>query len=76
MLYEVITIQKCDVISDMRNIYNKVPLLIQAIFTSTDNISSVSRIITSIADAINKRVIEMAIAEVGPPPCEFRNNFV
>lgn len=64
-------IQKCDVISDMRNIYNKVPVLIQAIFTSTDNISSVSRIITSIADAINKRVIEMAIAEVGAPPCEF-----
>ncbi|MDD4272812.1 MAG: DUF294 nucleotidyltransferase-like domain-containing protein [Desulfobacter postgatei] len=64
-------IQKCDVISDMRNIYNKVPVLIQAIFTSTDNISSVSRIITSIADAITKRVIEMAIAEVGEPPCEF-----
>lgn len=64
-------IQKCDVISDIRNIYNKVPVLIQAIFTSTDNISSVSRIITSIADAVNKRVIEMAIAEVGQPPCEF-----
>lgn len=64
-------IQTCDVISDMRNIYNKVPVLIQAIFTSTDNISSVSRIITSIADVINKRVIEMAIAEVGQPPCEF-----
>ena len=64
-------IQKCDVIRDMRNIYNKVPVLIQAIFTSTDNISSVSRIITSIADAINKRVIEMAIAEVGQPPCAF-----
>ena len=64
-------IQNCDVISDMRNIYNKVPVLIQAIFTSTDNINSVSRIITSIADAINKRVIEMAIAEIGPPPCQF-----
>lgn len=64
-------IQNCDVISDIRNIYNKVPILIQAVFTSTDNISSVSRIITSIADAINTRVIEMAIAEVGQPPCEF-----
>ncbi|WP_035237288.1 DUF294 nucleotidyltransferase-like domain-containing protein [Desulfobacter vibrioformis] len=64
-------IQNCDVISDIRNIYNKVPVLIQAVFTSTDNISSVSRIITSIADAINKRVIEMAIAEVGEPPCQF-----
>lgn len=64
-------IQNCDVISDIRNIYNKVPVLIQAVFTSTDNISSVSRIITSIADAINTRVIEMAIAEVGQPPCEF-----
>jgi signal-transduction protein with cAMP-binding, CBS, and nucleotidyltransferase domain len=64
-------IQNCNVISKIRNIYNTVPVLIQAIFTSTDNISSVSRIITSIADAINKRVIEMAIAEVGQPPCEF-----
>lgn len=64
-------IQSCNVISDIRNIHNKVPILIQAIFTSTDNISSVSRIITSIADAINKRVIEMAIAEAGAPPCQF-----
>ena len=69
--YLIREINACFVISDLKRIYNKVPLLIQAIFTSTDNINSVSRIITSIADAINTRIIEMALKEVGEPPCEF-----
>ena len=64
-------INQCSLISDIKNIYNKVPILIQAVFTSTDNINSVSRIITSIADAINIRILEMALKEVGPAPCEF-----
>ncbi|WP_372639654.1 DUF294 nucleotidyltransferase-like domain-containing protein [Ancylomarina sp.] len=69
--YLIREINACFVISDLKRIYNKVPLLIQAVFTSTDNINSVSRIITSIADAINTRIIEMALKEVGEAPCEF-----
>jgi signal-transduction protein with cAMP-binding, CBS, and nucleotidyltransferase domain/PAS domain-containing protein len=69
--YLIQEIKECGVVSDLKRIYNKLPLLIQAVFTSTDNINSVSRIITSIADAISKRVIDLALKEVGPPPCAF-----
>lgn len=69
--YLIREINACFVISDLKLIYDKLPVLIQAIFTSTDNISSISRTITSIADAINTRVIELALSEVGEPPCEF-----
>jgi signal-transduction protein with cAMP-binding, CBS, and nucleotidyltransferase domain/PAS domain-containing protein len=69
--YLIREINACFVISDLKRIYDKLPVLIQAIFTSTDNINSVSRTITSIADAINTRIIEMALKEVGEPPCEF-----
>lgn len=61
----------CSTVEALRRIYNKVPLLIQAVFTSTDNINSVSRIISSIADAITVRVIELAQEQVGAPPCKF-----
>jgi len=71
LTYLMREINECTVIKDLKTIYNKVPLLVQAVFTSSDNINSISRIITSIADAINIRVIELAIREVGPPPCDF-----
>lgn len=69
--YLIREINACYVISDLKKIYDKIPILVQAIFTSTENINSVSRMITSIADAINKRIIEMALNEVGESPCEF-----
>lgn len=64
-------IEDCSVIEELKRIYNRVPLLIQAVFTSTDNINSVSRIISSIADAISVRVIDLAQEQIGKPPCEF-----
>ncbi len=69
--YLIREINACYLISDLKRIYDKLPVLIQAIFTSTDNINSISRTITSIADAINTRIIELAVKEVGEPPCEF-----
>ena len=71
LTYLIQEINECFVIKDLKRIYNTVPILIQAVFTSTDNINSISRIITSIADAINIRVIELAIKEVGEAPCDF-----
>lgn len=71
LTYMIREIGQCTVISDLKRIYNKVPLLVQSVFTSADNISGILRIITSIADAIHVRVIELAINEVGEPPCDF-----
>lgn len=64
-------INECSTVESIKRIHNKVPILIQAVFTSSDNINSVSRIITSIADTITSRIIELAIQEVGPVPCNF-----
>ncbi|MPQ46954.1 CBS domain-containing protein [Marinifilum sp. N1E240] len=69
--YLIQEIKECTRIEDLKRIYNKLPVVIQAVFTSTENINSVSRIITSIADAISSRVIEMALKEVGEAPCSF-----
>lgn len=71
LTYLIREINECTVISGLKRIYNKVPLLVQAVFTSSDNINSISRIITSIADAINIRAIELALKEAGEPPCDF-----
>ncbi|WP_413701551.1 DUF294 nucleotidyltransferase-like domain-containing protein [Psychromonas sp. KJ10-10] len=71
LTYLIKEISECTLIDDIKRIFNNIPILVQAIFTSTDNINSVSRIITSIADAINIRVIELALQEVGTPPCDF-----
>ncbi|NOU58463.1 DUF294 nucleotidyltransferase-like domain-containing protein [Marinifilum caeruleilacunae] len=64
-------INECSTVESIKRIHNKVPILIQAVFTSSENINSVSRIITAIADAITSRIIELAIREVGQAPCEF-----
>lgn len=64
-------INDCNNVESIKRIHNKVPILIQAVFTSSENINSVSRIITSIADTISSRIIELAIQEVGPAPCKF-----
>jgi signal-transduction protein with cAMP-binding, CBS, and nucleotidyltransferase domain/PAS domain-containing protein len=71
LTYLIQEISECTLIDELRRIYSKVPLLVQAIFTSSDNINSVSRIITSIADAINVRVVDLAIEEIGDAPCAF-----
>lgn len=64
-------INDCSTVESIKRIHNKVPILIQAVFTSSENINSVSRIITAIADTITSRIIELAIQEVGPTPCKF-----
>lgn len=69
--YLIREIDECTVISSLKRIYNRLPLLVQAVFTSADNINGISRIITSVADAINIRVIKLALKELGEPPCDF-----
>ncbi len=58
-------------INELKLIYSRMPVMINALFTSGDNINNISRVITSVADAITARVINMAIENIGKPPCEF-----
>ncbi len=49
----------------------KLPVLIKALIDSGARTQNITRIITSLTDAITNRVISLAIEELGPPPCKF-----
>ena len=52
-------------------IYQRVPVLVNALIESGDKTQNITNIITSISDAITKRIIRLAIDDLGEPPCEF-----
>lgn len=58
-------------IDTLRKIHNRVPILVNALLESGDKTHNITRIITSVSDAISKRVIDLAIEEIGEPPCDF-----
>ncbi len=69
--YLIQEIEKSQHIEELKQIYNHVPVLINAIIVNSDNAQNITRIITSVADAISVRVINLAIEQHGPPPCSF-----
>jgi signal-transduction protein with cAMP-binding, CBS, and nucleotidyltransferase domain len=58
-------------IDELKQIYHRVPVLVNAILANSDNAQNTTRIITSVADAITVRVIELAIENNNTPPCKF-----
>ncbi|WP_289053443.1 DUF294 nucleotidyltransferase-like domain-containing protein [Carboxylicivirga marina] len=56
---------------ELIDIHKKVPVLVNALVQSGDNTANITRIITSITDAITKRIIELGIERVGEAPCAF-----
>ncbi len=69
--YIIQEIENSQHIDELKQIYNHVPVLINAIIVNSDNAQNTTRIITSVADAISIRVIDLAIEEHGTPPCDF-----
>jgi signal-transduction protein with cAMP-binding, CBS, and nucleotidyltransferase domain len=69
--YLVQEIETSQHIEELKLIYNRVPVLVNAIISNSDNAQNTTRIITSVADAITTRVIDLAIESHGPPPCPF-----
>ncbi len=58
-------------VEQLRKIHNRVPVLVNALLESGDKTQNITRIITSISDAIVDRIIALEIENIGPPPCEF-----
>ncbi len=58
-------------IDHIHKIHNRLPVLVNALIESGDNTYNITRIITSVSDAIAKRIIRMAIENLGEPPCDF-----
>jgi PAS domain S-box-containing protein len=69
--YLIREIETSEQIDELKQIYQRIPSLVNAIINSSDNPQNTTRIITSVADAISKRVIDFAIEQHGTPPCSF-----
>lgn len=55
----------------IEEITNKLPILINALIDSGARTQNITRIITSLTDAITSRLITLAIESLGAPPCKF-----
>lgn len=64
-------IEKTESTEQIYRIYQRVPVLVDAMLNSGAKIQNITRIISSIADAITSRVIDLLMEEIGPPPCKF-----
>jgi len=58
-------------VEQLKRIYKRLPVLVKALSESGGHTSIITRIISSVADAIQRRLIELAIEELGPAPCKF-----
>lgn len=69
--YLIREIEVAEYVEPLRKIYSKVPVLVNALIESGDKTQNITRIISSVADAIVHRIITLAIEDLGKPPCEF-----
>ncbi|PLX17816.1 MAG: hypothetical protein C0597_06810, partial [Marinilabiliales bacterium] len=58
-------------IDQIEIITQKLPVLIKALIDSGARTQNITRIITSLTDAITKRLLTLAIEKIGSPPCKF-----
>jgi PAS domain S-box-containing protein len=64
-------IESAEEVEQIAHHYRRLPLLARALIESGSNTRNLNRIITSVADAIHQRLIELALEELGPAPCKF-----
>ncbi|MFP3860288.1 MAG: DUF294 nucleotidyltransferase-like domain-containing protein [Bacteroidales bacterium] len=58
-------------IRELKNIHSKLPVLVNALIEGSTKTRNITSIITNLADAITRRIIDLAIEEMGQPPCDF-----
>jgi len=64
-------IEMAEDVNQLAQIYKRVPVLVKALLESGDRTDNINRIITSVADAMHRRVVGFAIEEIGLAPCRF-----
>ncbi len=69
--YLIQEIETANSTDEIKHIYNRMPVLVNGIIANSDNAHNITRIITSVADAITTRIINLAIESHGTPPCPF-----
>jgi CBS domain-containing protein len=68
MLREIVEAESIDDIIDK---HNQLPRLVRNLISNGANARNVTRFITTISDAILKKIMAFTIAEIGPPPARF-----
>jgi PAS domain S-box-containing protein len=58
-------------VDDLRKIYSRLPVIINSLIYSGDTVQNITRIISTVADAITCRVINLALDKYGQAPCNF-----
>lgn len=69
--YLIKEIEVAEGVEALQKIHMRVPVLVNALIESGDKTHNITRIITSISDAIVNRVLQLTIEDVGTPPCRF-----
>jgi PAS domain S-box-containing protein len=69
--YLIKEIEVAEDVYQLTKIHQRVPALVNALVQSGDKTQNITRIITSVSDAITKRIISLAIEDNGAPPCDF-----
>jgi len=64
-------IEIAEEVEQIAGLYRRLPILVKALIESGSNTPNLTRIITSVADVIHKRLIELTLDELGPAPCKF-----
>jgi len=55
----------------LKILYNRLPVIVDALLSSGSQISNITRFISKVSDAITRKIISLAIEKTGPPPCRF-----
>ncbi len=69
--YMIEEIETANQTSDIKRIYQRLPLMVNSLITSGDSIRNINRVITSVSDAVSNRVIEIVQDQMGAAPCPF-----
>lgn len=70
-LFFIQNIENAETVSRISQYRDQLLILIRSLIEYNTNIQSITNFITLIADAITKRIIELAIKEKGTPPAKF-----
>ena len=69
--YLIKEIELAENVDQLAHIYRRLPVLVKALTESGSTTMNLTRIISSLADAIHRRVVELASEEEGQAPCPF-----
>ena len=69
--YLIKEVEVAEDLDSLKVITARIPVLINALLNSGDKTLNITRIITSVSDAITCRIIELITESIGKPPCKF-----